>query len=385
LRLAVYTDYTYKRDDGEVRAERAFALFIDALAERLGGLTLAGRLDPRPGAGPYRLGPTVAFVPLPFYETVTRPLSASRQLLASMRRFQRVLDDVDTVWLLGPSPLALLFAVQTLLRRRALVLGVRQDTNAYVRSRHPRRRWIQLAGALMEGAWRALGRRAPVVVVGPQLAHHYRRSRRLLEVAVSLVRERDVVADVPQRSLDGDVRVLSVGRLETEKNPLLLADVLAGLNTSASGPQWHLTVVGDGPLREQLAQRLDELGVAQQADLRGYVPHDDGLTAAYRDSDLLLHVSWTEGLPQILFEAFAAGLPVVATNVGGIRAAVGEATELIPPGDADAAVQALQLLRTDAILREQRARTGLGLARARTLEAETERLAAFVAGAGGAA
>jgi glycosyltransferase involved in cell wall biosynthesis len=380
LRLAVYTDYTYKRHDGEVRAERAFALFIDALAERLGGLTLAGRLDPRPGAGPYRLGPAVTFVPLPFYETVTRPLSAGRQLLASMRHFWRVLDDVDTVWLLGPSPLALLFAAQTLLRRRALVLGVRQDTNAYVKSRHPHRRWIQLAGALMEGAWRALGRRAPVVVVGPQLARNYRRSRRLLEVAVSLVREQDLVADVPRRTLDGDVKVLSVGRLETEKNPLLLADVLARLN--ATGTRWQLTVIGEGPLREQLAQRLDELGVAEHADLRGYVPHDDGLTDAYRDSDLLLHVSWTEGLPQILFEAFAAGLPVVATDVGGIRAAVGDATELIPPGDADAAVQALERLRGDAARRERLAHDGLALARAHTLEAETGRLAAFVAGAG---
>jgi glycosyltransferase involved in cell wall biosynthesis len=378
VRLAVYTDYTYKREQGEVRAERAFALFIDALAERIGGLTLAGRLDPRPGAGPYRLGPAVAFVPLPFYETVTRPLSAGRQMLASLRRFWRVLDDVDTVWLLGPSPLALLFALQTLLRRRALVLGVRQDMNAYVKSRHPHRRWIQLAGALMEAAWRLLGRRAPVVVVGPQLALHYHRSRRLLEVAVSLVRERDVVADVPQQTPGDTVNVLSVGRLETEKNPLLLADVLARLNVN--GTRWHLTVIGEGPLREQLAQRLAELGVARDADLRGYVPHDDGLVEAYRDSDVLLHVSWTEGLPQILFEAFAAGLPVVATDVGGIRAAVGDATELIPPGDADAAVRALKRLQGDPEQRERRMRAGLALARAHTLEAETARLATFVAG-----
>jgi glycosyltransferase involved in cell wall biosynthesis len=378
MRLAVYTDYTYKHADGGVRAERAFALFIDALSERLGGLKLAGRLDPRPGAGPYRLGPSIEFVPLPFYETVTRPLSAGRKMLASMRCFWRMLDDVDTVWLLGPSPLALLFALQTLLRRRTLLLGVRQDTYAYVRSRHPRRRWIQLAGAAMEGAWRALGRRAPTVVVGPRLAHSYRRSRRLLEVAVSLVREQDLVADVPERTLDGVVQVLSVGRLEAEKNPLLLADVLARLN--ADGTRWRLTVIGEGPLRERLAERLGLLGVATDADLRGYVPHDDGLIEAYRSSDVLLHVSWTEGLPQILFEAFAAGLPVVATDVGGIRAAVGPATELIPPGDADAAVQALRRLHADPALRDRRARAGLELARARTLEAETARLAAFIAG-----
>jgi glycosyltransferase involved in cell wall biosynthesis len=154
--------------------------------------------------------------------------------------------------------------------------------------------------------------------------------------------------------------------------------VLARLN--ADGTRWRLTVIGEGPLRERLAERLGLLGVATDADLRGYVPHDDGLIEAYRSSDVLLHVSWTEGLPQILFEAFAAGLPVVATDVGGIRAAVGPATELIPPGDADAAVQALRRLHADPALRDRRARAGLELARARTLEAETARLAAFIAG-----
>jgi glycosyltransferase involved in cell wall biosynthesis len=380
LRLVVYTDYTYKLHEGEVRAERAFALFIDALATHVGGLTLAGRLDPRPGAGPYRLGPAVRFVALPFYETVTRPHAAARQMLASLRRFWRVLDEADVVWLLGPSPLAVLFAVQARLRGRTLILGVRQDTAAYVRSRHPRRRWIHGAGALLEGAWRGLARRTPVVVVGPQLARNYARSRQLLQVAVSLVRERDVVTDGDlERSYDGRIDVLSVGRLETEKNPLLLADVLARLNEREAC--WHLTVCGDGPMREPLAERLRELGQAEHATLRGYVPHDDGLGEAYRTSDLLLHVSWTEGLPQILFEAFAAGLPVVATDVGGIRAAVGAATELVPPGDADAAAHALECVRADAQHRERLVATGLALARAHTLEAETARLAEFVAGA----
>ena len=45
-------------------------------------------------------------------------------------------------------------------------------------------------------------------------------------------------------------------------------------------------------------------------------------------------MSWTEGLPQVLFEAFAAGTPVVATAVGGVPEAVGDAALLIPPGDA---------------------------------------------------
>ncbi|MCW2951954.1 MAG: hypothetical protein JWQ48_1124 [Conexibacter sp.] len=378
MRLAVYTDYTYRRHDGEVYAERAFALFLDALAERVERLTLVGRLDPRPGAvGPYRIGGHVAFIGLPFYETITAPFAAARAIAASLRRFWRVLDDVDAVWLLGPHPLALLFAVEARLRGRALVLGVRQNMPAYVRSRHPRRRWLWAAGDALEGIWRLIARRVPVIVVGPELGALYGRAARLLAVAISLVRERDVDGGARDRDYEaGDVEVLSVGRLETEKNPLLLADVLARL--VARSPRWRLTVCGEGPLRGALAARLAELGVADRARLLGYVPLDGGLFDAYRSSHVLLHASWTEGLPQILFEAFAAGLPVVATDVGGIRAAVGDATELIPAGDPEAAVAALELVLGDPVRRAALVEAGLDHARAHTLEAETRRVADFI-------
>ena len=56
-------------------------------------------------------------------------------------------------------------------------------------------------------------------------------------------------------------------------------------------------------------------------------------------SDVFLHVSWTEGVPQVLFEAFAAGLPVVATDVGGVAQAVDGAALLVAPGDALAAAK----------------------------------------------
>lgn len=375
LRVAVYTDYAYRRHDGAVFAERAFALFLNELAGRVEGLTLLGRVDPRPGHGPYRLD-GVSFVELPFYEALTAPWRSGPRMAASLRGFWRGLDDVDVVWLLGPHPLALVFAALARARGRRVVLGVRQNMGVYIRSRHPARRWLWAAGAVLEGAWRALARRTPVVVVGPELAQQYRRARHLLPVAISLIHADEIVDDAARED-SGEVRVLSVGRLEAEKNPLLLADILALLN--AGERRWRLTVCGEGPLLEPLADRLRELGVADQADLLGYVPLDGGLLERYRTSHALLHVSWTEGLPQILFEAFAAGLPVVATDVGGIRAAVGRATELVAPGDAEAAARMLRHVIDDDERRAQLVEEGLRLAHAHTVEAETARVARFFA------
>jgi glycosyltransferase involved in cell wall biosynthesis len=379
LRLAVYTDYVYRREGDAVYAERAFALFLAGLAPHVDRLVIVGRLDPRSGASHYRLPDDVEFVPLPHYSSLVRPAESLPAMVRSLGRFWRVLRGVDTVWLLGPYALSVLFAGLAAVRGRRVALGVRQDLPRYVRSRHPSRRWVHLAAALLEGTYRALGRRWPVVVVGPELARNYGRGRRVLPITVSLVSEDQVVEldDALAKSYDGELVALSVGRLEREKNPLLLADVLASLH--ARDPRWRLVIAGEGPLEGELRARLERLGVAGAAELRGYVPIDGGLAELYRSSHAFLHVSWTEGLPQVLFESFAAGLPVVATEVGGVPDAASGAALLVPPGDAERPAAELQRLADDPRLRERLIEAGLARVREHTLEAESRRVAEFLA------
>ena len=286
---------------------------------------LVGRLAPDSDQARYALGGELDFVALPYYRSLG-PASALRAFGGAARRFWRALDDVDCVWLLGPHPFAVPFAAIAALRRRRVVLGVRQEFRRYIASRHPGRPLWGVAALVLEGSFRLLARLNGVIVVGPDLAHRYRHARALLEINVSLVAEAEVVdPDADGRDYDDGVelRVLSVGRLETEKNPLLLADVLAGL--AAGGRRWRLLVCGEGELAGELERRLDELGVGDRAELLGYVPFGERLDELYRSSHVLLHVSLTEGLPQVLLEGFAAATPVVATDVGGVAAAVGDA------------------------------------------------------------
>jgi len=374
----VYTDYSYHRDGDGITSERAFSLFVARVAAELGSVVLLGRLAPAAGRSRYAIGDGVEFVPLPWYRSLTHPWEALRAAAGSLRAFWAALEGADAAWLLGPHPFAIAFALVALARRKRVILGVRQDTPAYIRARHPGRRHLHVAGSAMDFAYRLLARRCPVVVVGPGLAETYAHSRRLLEIAVSLVTA-DQVVDVETaaaRSYDGELNVLSVGRLEEEKNPLLLADVLAGLNEADH--RWRLIVCGEGPLAAGLEARLAELGVADRAELVGYVPLDKGLMDLYRQSHALLHISLTEGFPQVLVEAFAAGLPVVATAVGGIPAAAGDAAILIPPRDAPAAVAALQRLAGDPGERRRLLGAGNRKVAARTLEIEAGRVADFI-------
>ncbi len=377
MRLAVYTDYEYRSDGTRRYGQRAFVVFLEALRPHVQRLVLVGRMDPTPGSSHYPLSEETELVGLPHYESLAHPLSVVRSLAISLVRFWRLLDEVDTVWVLGPYPHSVALALVTILRRRTLVLGVRQDMPAYVRSRRPNRAWMHMGADVLEAIWRLLARRHAVVVVGPELGEKYRRARRLLATSVSLVSERDVVGEeaLSARDYDGELELLTVGRLDAEKNPLLLAEIMALLQPG----RWRMIVCGDGPMGPALQDRLAERGLLDRVELRGYVPIDGGLLELYRKSHAFLHVSLTEGFPQVLIEAFASGLPVVATAVGGVPAAAGDAALLIPPSDARAAALALQRIAADPQLRARLVHAGLGRAREMTLEAESGRLAVFLA------
>jgi glycosyltransferase involved in cell wall biosynthesis len=175
------------------------------------------------------------------------------------------------------------------------------------------------------------------------------------------------------------LRILSVGRLDAEKNPLLLADVLAHLD-----PRWRLDVCGDGSMADALRARLEALGVADRARLLGNVPINGGLWELYRDSHVLLHVSFTEGVPQVLLEALAARLPVVATAVGGVPELMRDCGLLVGVDDAGAAAAALGRVATDAGLRARLVQHGTETVRRHTIETECARLATFLSGRGDA-
>jgi glycosyltransferase involved in cell wall biosynthesis len=376
----VYCDFSYRVDGGEVTAEAPFGLFLRELAADCERLVVVGRLDPGPGRFPYVMT-GVEFVPLPHYVSGAQFGAVMRTLPAGLRRFWRTLADVDVAWIFGPNPpQALAFALLAMARRRRLVLGVRQNLPVLVRHRHHGRRSVHFAADVLETAFRLLARRTPVVVVGPDLAWRYRSALSLHNTYVSLLRDEHLLTpENDTRVYDGgELRLISVGRLDPEKNPLLLADVLDHL-LRLDG-RWRLDVCGDGSLSEDLAHRLRQLGIADRAELHGHIAIDDGLWDMYRRSHALVHVSLTEGVPQVLLEAFASRLPVVATAVGGVPEVLAGRGLLVPPSDPRATATALHRLVTDATLRTTIVDEAAAEVRNHTLQLAGARLLEFLCG-----
>jgi len=141
-----------------------------------------------------------------------------------------------------------------------------------------------------------------------------------------------------------------VGRLEPQKNPLLLLQAFAALKD----PRIHLIMMGEGSLREQLATYIREHGLERRVHLLGKRNEVPECLAA---SDVFVLSSNWEGNPLAVMEAMAAGLPVVGTTVGGIPELVesGQQGILVPPGDCAAFTDAMRTLLNDP---EKRAAMG---------------------------
>ncbi len=117
----------------------------------------------------------------------------------------------------------------------------------------------------------------------------------------------DRVAHVQGRDL------VSIGTLEPRKNQGFLLKVLA--QAKQRGRQLSLTLVGDGPDREMLAQMAKEMGIADQVFFEGFSPNARAFIAGHR---MYVHSALMENLSIVLLEALSAGMPVMAGAVGGL-------------------------------------------------------------------
>lgn len=143
----------------------------------------------------------------------------------------------------------------------------------------------------------------------------------------------------------GIPRIVMVARFAPQKNQEQLLSALASV-----GLPFRLVFVGDGPTRSSAQQLARELGIASQVEFLGLRRDTDQILAA---SDLFVLATNWEGFPITILEAMRAGLPVLATDVDGVREAVlhGQTGYLAPKGDTPSLAEKLAVLLKDGRLR----------------------------------
>jgi len=168
--------------------------------------------------------------------------------------------------------------------------------------------------------------------------------------------------------LPGAVTVLYCGRLSKEKGVELLAD--AFLAARARDPRLHLVLAGGGPEESAVRERL-----GTHASFLGWLQGED-LARAYASADVFLFASQTDTYGQVIVEAQASGLPVVAVAEGGPASLIEhEETGLLAPADSHALAAQLLRVTSDALLRERIRRAARAAVSGRSWEAALGQLA----------
>jgi glycosyltransferase involved in cell wall biosynthesis len=150
---------------------------------------------------------------------------------------------------------------------------------------------------------------------------------------------------LPPSCQDEDAMLIGrVGRLQPEKGMEVFLDAAARL--APDWPRAQFLVIGDGPLRDPLERQAERLGVADRVHFLGF--RRDG-RAIIANLDVLAISSHSDGSPLAIVEAMLAGVPVVASETGGIPDQVRDGVDglLVEPGDADALAGALECLFRD--------------------------------------
>jgi glycosyltransferase involved in cell wall biosynthesis len=267
--------------------------------------------------------------------------------LAGLPALRRLVRDYDVVHAHGVRAAAQVALAATAVRQRAALIATWHNAPIGSWSRRRLHAGLEAVGARGSDA---------VLVASEDLLERARRAGARHVVLCPVVAP--AVTPAPDGEPDRDSSpplVLAVARLAAQKRLDLLVEATAGWAGRPDAPR--VVVAGDGPLREELTALARRAGSPLEVlGARTDVP------ALLRAATVLVLCSEWEARPLAVQEAMRAGVPVVATAVGGVPGLVRDAAVLVPPGDAGALRAALTDLLADADRRERLRQAGLAQA-----------------------
>ena len=376
----------WRAADGTLwESEGSFARYVDALAPYFDEVVVCVPVFDRPQTGGCRV--RAANVTLAALPNFPGPRQFYPRLFSMLPRLRAWVRRCDVIHLRVPTPAAI-FAFRMARKTRPVFLLIVGDYAAlrpHLGYRGIKKALFAAYVAFEEWAVDFMAARSLTFANGAALhAKHDASGRRIHQTTTSTLH----LDDVAERSgafSGGGVRLFTVSRIDPRKGLRVLPAVIGALR--AAGHDARADVVGPATgqngdaERDAIRDEARRLGVEPFVTLCGAVPLDR-LMRLYREFDVfVLPTKPGEGIPRVLLEAMANGLPVITTAVAGITSLIKHEHNglLVEGGSAPAIAAAIQRLIDDPQLRSRLIENGFQTARAHTIERQAEQMMAVVA------
>ena len=367
-------------------AEGSFARYVDSLAPYFDRVILSVPVfDTPPPSGSRVTATNVTLAPLPYFPG---PRQFYPQLPTMQARLRSWVDQCDVIHLRIPSPAAI-FAYR--LARAShkpiflLVVGDYQALLPHLGYSGIKKMLFATYVAFEEWAVRFMTNRSLTFANGRALREKHQAHGAVVHETRTTTLSLGDIATRSDTCAQPRIRILTVSRIDPRKGLRMLPSMIAAL--AGEGIDVTIEIVGP-PIgligeseRDAIAADAARLRVGDRVNLPGSVELDR-LMPMYRQFDLfVLPTRPGEGIPRVLMEAMAAGLPVVTTDVAGISSLItdGDNGRLVPDGSINALVDAVRSLITTPSLRQRLIQGGYATARAHTLERQAAELMETVA------
>jgi phosphatidylinositol alpha-1,6-mannosyltransferase len=374
-------------DGGLWESEGSFARYVDSLAPYFDEVVLSVPVFDRPQASGSRVRATnVRLAPLPYFPG---PRQFYPMLPRVYGRLKSWVAQCDVVHLRVPTPAAI-FAFRAAMSARKpvflLVVGDYEALLPHLPYRGIKKSLFRAYVAFEEWALRHMTSRVLTFVNGASLLRkHEHDGGRIIETKTTTLSEQDIATRIDIGSMS-PMRALTVSRIDPRKGLRALPAAVEQL--SAAGIELALDIVGPtigligDDEREAIRRDAEARGVTDRVNLVGPVPLDR-LMSKYRDYDIfILPTQPGEGIPRVLLEAMANGLPIVTTDVSGITSLITHEVNglLMADASAGAIVAAVRRLAADAPLRQRLIQGGYATARRFTLERQAAEMMRIAGG-----
>ncbi len=238
----------------------------------------------------------------------------------------------------------------------------------------------QLVGGLQDLLMKRMIIKSPAFTNGEDLFKKFRDlNKNLYLMRSSTINEDDILPEYRDTCRTSPYQVLTVANVSPRKGTSLIPEIIAQLRDLNIQVTWKYVgnIEGNsGQMElEKTRQLAREFGVIPYLTFEAPKGFDE-LLPLYRDSDIFVLPTYMEGIPRVILEAQASGLPVITTKVGGIPQAVENGVDAIltSPGNPVEITNSIMKVIQDPLFRQSLINKGLVTAQRLTLESETKRM-----------